>query len=574
MLFDGWRGKQREARIFKLIDEAFGAFAEKDMAGALRGADQLLEIEAEQVDALYLKGMIEQYEEHLDEARDFYERAILSKPDFIDPYLKLIVILRTSFQYDDAMRVCELALSRVKPSIANLIELCAPMVTDFAGPLRKILKPALDREDATAQSWALYQHVLHRLGEKGPEYDDFLARMRARFPGTAEMAAVEAAYLGYTKQHAAALQALAEYEAKFPELVFFSYERALAFNRTGQLEQAAGQARALMERFPDNADFSFLLSDISLAMGEIAEGLKLNESRFFRDLGFSWKYLPMPRWQGEPLEGKKILVIEEQGYGDCIMFGRYIPELLRRGVRVRYVCREAIYPFFASQPAFRKAEILSLKEGAVQPPDADYYVVAMSIAHCLGIDTAHAGEGAVYLDADESRVAERRKELKRDGRPLVGIVWAGNLATTFGPVKSIPEAMVPLMLDNPDIAFVSLQMPAALNDPHRHLLAHTPEIGDFNDTAALIRCLDAVVSVDTAVAHLSAALGQRTIVLSKFSPDWRWAAPVPDSAPYWYPNVTVLRQGALDDWSEPIARLRPLLAELAPAVPSQGSSPA
>ena len=560
MLFDGWFKKRHEARIFRLIDEAFGAYADKDMARAGAGADRILEIEDEQVDALYLKGLIEQYEEHLDVARDYFERAILSKPDFIDPYLKLIVILRTSFRNEDAMAVCELALSRVKPSIANLIELCAPMVTDFAAPLRKILKPALEREDATAQSWALYQHVLHRLGETGPEYEDFIRRMRLRFPGTAEMAAVEAAYLGYTKRHAEAGQALEEYEAKFPQLVFFSYERALAYNRTGRLQQAADQAAALMEKFPDNADFSFLLSDIKLAMGDIATGLKLNETRFFRDLGFSWKYLPMPRWQGEPIEGKKILVIEEQGFGDCIMFGRYIPELLRRGVRVRYVCREAIYPFFAAQPAFRKAEILSLREGAAQPPDCDYYVLAMSVAHCLGISAASAGAGSVYLSADAERVADWRRKLTRDGRPLVGIAWAGNLATTFGPVKSIPDALVPLILANPDVAFVSLQMPVGLNDSHRHMLAHVPEIGDFNDTAALISCLDAVVSVDTSVAHLSASLGQRTIVLSKLSPDWRWAAG--DAGPYWYPQVEVLRQAALDDWSEPIKRLAPLLAGL------------
>jgi tetratricopeptide (TPR) repeat protein len=566
MLLDGWRKKQRDARIFKLIDESFEAFGRKDMAAAQRGADQILEIEDEQVDALYLKGQIAQYEEKLDDARDFYERAILAKPDFIDPYLKIIVILRTMFMNEEAMKVCSLALSRVKPSIANLIELCAPMVLDFAAPLRPILKEALDREDATAQSWALYQHVMHRLGETGPEYEDFMQRMRARFPGTAEMAAVEAAYLAYFKRYDEAELALKESAAKFPQLVFFAYEQALAFNRAGRLDEGEAQAKALMASFPDNADFSFLLSDIKLAKGEIAEGLKLNESRFFRDLGFSWKYLPMPRWQGEPLEGKKLLVIEEQGFGDCIMFGRYIPELLRRGVRIRYVCREAIYPFFAAQPAFRKAEILSLKGGAQQPPDLDYFVVAISMAHCMGIDTAHAGEHSVYLSADPARVAERRRELTRDGRPMVGIVWAGNLATNFGAIKSIPAEMVSLILDNPDIAFVSLQLPVALNDPHRHLLAHVPEIGDFNDTAALIECLDAVVSVDTAVAHLSASMGQRTIVLSKFSPDWRWAAATPEAAPYWYPQVTVLRQHVMNDWSEPIARLRPLLADLKPKV--------
>ncbi len=560
MLLDGWLKKRREARIFRMIDDAFGAFGRNDMQAAARGADALLAFEHEQVDALYLKGMIEQAAEHLDEARDFYERAILSKPDFVDPYLKLIVIMRTSFQNDDAMRVCELALSRVKPTIDNLVELCAPMVIDFAPAMRRILEPALDREDATARVYALYQHALHRLRVTGEEYESFMERIRERFPGTPELAAVEASDRGYRKDHDAVVRVLKENAPKFPDQVFFPYELALAYNRVGEIDQADIQASELLERHPDNPDFAFLLGDIKMTKGQIAAGLKLNERRFFRDLGFTWKYLPIPRWQGEPVAGKKIVVIEEQGFGDSIMFGRYIPELLRRGARIRYVCREQIYPFFAAQPAFRKVEILSLKGGARQPPDSDFFVLALSIAPYLGIDTPSAGLGAEYLIADQERVAEFKSQLKRDGRPLVGIVWAANLTTSFGAAKSIPDPLVAQILDNPDAAFVSMQVPAGFNEPHRKMLAHTPQIGDFNDTAALIQCMDAVVSVDTSVAHLSASLGQRTIVLSKYSPDWRWAGA--GQGPYWYPRAEVLRQAALDDWSAPIRDLRPLLAGL------------
>lgn len=568
MLFDGWLKKRREKRIFALIDEAFEAYGRGDMEAAGRGADQLLALEQEQVDALYLKGMIEQSAELMDTARDYYERAILSKPDFIDPYLKLIVIMRTSFQNDDAMRVCELALGRIKPTMANLVEMCAPMVIDFAPQMRGILEPVLEREEATVRVWALYQHVLHRLGVKGAEYDGFMERMRARFPDTVEMAAAEAGDRGYRKQNDEAEKLLVEYGARYPEQVFFPYELGLSYNRTGRIDLADAHVTALLERHPDNADFAFLLGDIKMARGEIAAGLKLNERRFFRDLGFSWKYLPMPRWQGEPIAGKKLMVIEEQGYGDCIMFGRYIPELLRRGARVRYVCREQIYGFFASQPAFRKAEIVSLKDGAArQPADSDYYVLAMSIAPCLGIDTQNAGDGAEYLVADPERVAEYKSRLQRDGRPLVGVAWAANLNTSFGALKSLTQALAPQLLDNPDVAFVSLQMPAELNDPHRRLLAHVPKIGDFNDTAALIQCLDAVVSVDTSVAHLAASLGQRTFVLSKYSPDWRWAGA--ERGAYWYPRVEVLRQAERDDWSAPLRDIRLRLAELArtPAAP-------
>ena len=564
-MLKGWRNKRRETEIFSLIDAGFEAQGKGENAVATRAADSILALEPEQVDALYLKGLIAHQEERLDVARAFYERAILSKPDFIDPYIKMIAALRTGYQYDDALAVWRLALSQVKPSLDQLVDLCAPLASDFPEEVGKVLKPALDRNHTNSRVWTTYQQVLQRLRVDGKEYDDFLAEMRDLFPGTMELAASEAMALLYRNRMDEVIEAYKVMQQKYPDLVFSDVELARAYRSIRRLDLAEAQGRKLLNAFPEDADIAFLLADIKLCRGDIAEGLELNERRFGRDLGFNWKYLPMPNWQGEPIAGKKILIIEEQGFGDCIMFGRYLPELIRRGARVRYVCRPAIYPFFASQASLRHAEILSQTEGLQLPDDMDYYVATMSVAHRLGVNTATAGAGSVYLAADAGRAAEWRGKLPRDGRPLVGIAWAANLTTSFGYEKSIPQALMPLILDNPDIAFVSLQVPASLDAPHRHLLAHTPEIGDFNDTIALISCLDAVISVDTSVAHLSASTGKRTIVLSKFSPDWRWAAS-DAGVPYWYPQVEVLRQGARGDWSEPIKRLTALLKEMNSAV--------
>lgn len=558
------REKVTEAELFGLIDEGFTALEEGRLEAADRSAARLLELEPGQVDALYLTGRIAQRRERLDVAQDYFERAILAKGDFIDPYLKLIEILMTSAHADAALRVCRLALSRIKPSLDHLVDLCAPLVEDFPEEMQALLKPGLAGEEANSRVWTVYQNVLHRLRVDGAQYDEFLAGMRELFPGTPQLEIAEAAALLHRNRVDEALAAYRVLVQKYPELVMFEFMQGRMYRMLRRYEEAQAKTEMLRRAFPDNADYAFMMADIKLCKGEIAEGLRLNEDRFKRVRGFNWSYLPMPNWRGEPLAGKRLLIIEEQGYGDCIMFGRYLPMLVEQGARVRYICRPAIYPMFAAQRRLRGVEVLEHTDHLQLPPDMDYYIATMSVAGRLGIDTARAGEGACYLEPDPARVAAWREKLPRDGRPLIGIVWAGNLGTPIGYEKSIPADLVPGLLGHEEFAFVSLQMPAALNDPYRSQLMHAPEITDFNDTMAIIACLDAVVSVDTAVAHLSASMGQRTVVLSRFAPDWRWEAGA-DGRPYWYPGVEVLRQEAPRDWSAPIARLAPLLASPRPA---------
>jgi tetratricopeptide (TPR) repeat protein len=564
MPLEGARRKVAEKELFALIDEGFTALEAGQLEAAERSAKRLLELEPGQVDALYLTGRVAQRRERLDVAQDFYERAILAKGDFIDPYIKLIEILMTSAQTDAALRVCRLALSRIKPGLDHLVDLCGPLVEDFPEEMRGLLKPGLDRSNTNSRVWTTYQEVLHRLRVDGAEYDEFLSGMRDLFPGTLELEIVEASALLHRNRQEEAIAVAQELARKHPELVTFEFMQGRMYRMLRQYEAAQAKGEMLLRAFPGNADYAFMLSDIKLCKGDIGEGLKLNEDRFKRARGFNWSYLPMPNWRGESLAGKRILVIEEQGFGDCIMFGRYLPALLRQGARVRYVCRSAIYPMFAAQKSLRAVEILEHTPHLQLPPDMDYYIATMSVAERLGIGAATAGAGARYLEPDPARVAAWREKLPRDGRPLIGIVWAGNLATPIGYEKSIPADLVPALLGHEAFAFVSLQLPVQLNDPYRGLLSHAPEIGDFNDTMAIIACLDAVVSVDTSVAHLSASMGQRTIVLSRFAPDWRWEAGA-DERPYWYPEVEVLRQEAPRDWSGPIRRLPGLLGAPRPA---------
>lgn len=551
-----------DARIFTLIGEGFDALSRGDLAEALKAGEAVLASEANQEDALFLLGQVAHRQDRLDEAQDWYERAILAKPDFADPYVKLLAVLLTTDRSADALKVWHLALSRLPRTPAVLTELCMPMVGEFAGEVREVLRPLLADEGAPLELWGLYQQVLQRLGIDGAEYDEYLSGMRGRFAGTEALERAEAMALGYRNRVDEANAAYARLQEKYPNVVVFDGELARAYRDSGRNDEAMAQAARLADIFPGNPDYAFMVAELKLRAGEIGAGLAMYEKRFARELGFNSRHLPMPVWNGEPIAGKRILVFDEQGIGDCVMFGRYLPMLAERGANVVYVCRYANYPLFAGQSALRPALVLIRGTGLPPLESIDYHVSTVSVARCLGVDTATAGQGGVYLRADEVRAAACRLQLPDDGRPRVGLVWAANLNTNIGVAKSVTPALLPRLLESaPGVAFFSLQVPRALDEPHGHLYAARPPIADFGDTMALIDCMDLVVSVDTSVAHLAASMGKRTVVLSKFAPDWRWEGPA-GGAPYWYPQVEVLRQHARGDWSGALDDLAALLAGL------------
>jgi tetratricopeptide (TPR) repeat protein len=551
-----------DAAILGLIDEGFGALGLGDLDQAAQKGEAILALDAAQVDGLFLLGQVSHRRENLDAAQDWYERAILAKPDFADPYIKLLAVLLTTDRNADALRVWRLALSHLPHKSDVVVQLSTPMVGEFAAEVREVLRPMLAQEEGPVELWVLYQQVLQRLGVDGAEYDEYLAGMRARFAGTEPFERVEAMALSYRNQVDEANAAYARLREKYPHVVEFDGELARAYRDSGRNDEAMAQATRLAGLFPDHPDYAFMIAELKLRAGEIGAGLAMYEKRFARELGYNSRHLPMPVWNGEPIEGKSLLVFDEQGIGDCVMFGRYLPMLVERGAHVVYVCRRGNYPLFAGQPSLRKAMVLVRGTGLPPLNSIDYHVSTMSVAHCLGVDTATAGQGSVYLQADAVRAAACRLQLPDDGRPRVGLAWAANLNTNIGVAKSVAPALVPRLLQAaPNVAFFSLQLPRNLDEPHGHLYAARPPIADFGDTMALIDNMDVVVSVDTSVAHLAASMGKRTVVLSKFAPDWRWEGAA-GGTPYWYPQAEVLRQHARGNWDGALDDLAALLAGL------------
>jgi Flp pilus assembly protein TadD len=267
----------------------------------------------------------------------------------------------------------------------------------------------------------------------------------------------------------------------------------------------------------------------------------------------------MPEWQGEFLAGKTLLVWNEQGLGDMIQMARYLPEWKRTRPDCRVLLRvdPSLLRLFAGL-----AGVDQIYSSAEPMPQADFHLSAMSFPFRMLTrpDTIPALQP--YLCADAGLSAEWSGLLgSRGTRPRVGLVWQSGapgigLSEFDRKTRSLAPEQLHLLLQSLDVDWISLQHGVtALPDDVREKM-HVPArpVGDFADTAAILSQLDALVSVDTAAAHLGGALGVPTLVLMRASGGNLF--PSAGEQMPWYPGMRLLRQTALYDW-EPVLALLP-----------------
>jgi len=269
-----------------------------------------------------------------------------------------------------------------------------------------------------------------------------------------------------------------------------------------------------------------------LAEGRYAEGLPLYEARSEIPGGPSAKPdLPFPEWRGEDLAGKRLLVWPEQGFGDKIMWSRFIPMLQARGARVSVLAEPGLVRLFAQN---FHAEIIAAG-GTVELPEADFWVLYGSLPLRLGIELGDL-TGAPYLAAPPRALPGA----------LIGVVTGGEPRHPNNANRSLPPAAAEALL----------ALPGAVR---LHYGDHG--ITDFWDTAQLVGGLSLVVTVDSAVAHLAGALGKPVwILLPPVGVDWRWLQDRDDSP--WYASARLFRQALPGDWSPALTAVRSALAEL------------
>jgi tetratricopeptide (TPR) repeat protein len=389
----------------------------------------------------------------------------------------------------------------------------------------------------------------------------------------AQPADVDAAFL-----HAVCCHELGEFEQAIA-----GYGRVLA-RRAGQPRALGALANAwrdlgdftrsdalygeLLAAHPDFAQARNDYAHSLLVRGRFAEGWAHYEARWEANRWRDREPYTQPAWNGEPLDGRRILVWGEQGLGDQILFAGQVPEIAARARACSVVCEDRLRGLFArSFPGATVLERRSREHFAACREAFDFQVPVGSLGRHLRARPedfpAHRG----YLRADPARVQAWRLRLAGIGAGRkVGVSWRGGGVATRRHLRSIPlDEWLPL-LRTPGTAFVSLQYDdcareiGELRDRHGVTVRHWQEaIDDYDETAALVCALDLVISVCTSLVHLAGALGRPAWVLVPAVPEWRYLRE--GEATPWYPSLRLIRQPRVGEWGPVLGQARVRLRE-------------
>ena len=328
----------------------------------------------------------------------------------------------------------------------------------------------------------------------------------------------------------------------------------------GRHDDAIVALRESIALDPGLAEAHLGLGQCLLAKGEFAEGFSECAWRD-RVKGVVPPTLdPARLWDGRPLDGKTVLLHNDQGFGDAIQCVRYVPEVIRRGGRVRIDCRKELLALFESIPS------VELFPSGQPPPPHDVHASLMMLPGLLGTRAESIPAVAAYLHPPASLVEAWGARLRgKLGGFNVGLCWAGSVGHKKDAWRSMPCAHLAPLGHIPGITFFSLQKrPAGApvsSLPAVELIDLTDQLADFADTAALMSHLDLIISVDTSALHLAGAIGKPTWGLIAFACDWRWFLDRQDTP--WYSTIRLFRQKNIGDWPEVMSRVRDELARLA-----------
>ena len=342
------------------------------------------------------------------------------------------------------------------------------------------------------------------------------------------------------------------------------FQLAMVLYDRQELPACIAAARAALELRPGLAEAHMKLAQALLASGDFAEGWAEYEWRWH--IPGAPAPLPAtdrPMWNGAALGGR-LLLVADQGYGDAIMFARYLPWALARAPDAAVAASAELHPLLH---AIRPGLEIAARWEDVPGFAAWCPFSSLPLLHGTRLDTIPAA--IPYLHPDPARAAAWQSRLAAalpPGHLRVGLAWAGRPIHPNDANRSIPLSTLAPLAALPGIAFVALQKGEAAAEA-RHwpgpapLLALDAELPGFEDTAALLPALDLVLSVDTAVIHLAGAMGIPCWAMLPYAPDWRWMAAREDSP--WYPTLRLLRPAAPRGWQGLVAEAARRLAALA-----------
>jgi tetratricopeptide (TPR) repeat protein len=554
-----------------------------DWASAERCYRRATELEPAHADAWVGLGLLERAAGRAQESEQCQRRALDIDPDNVAALVNLGNLRLDAGAADDAAGLYRRALA-IRPGLAqannNLGRALGALGQHQEAVLH--LRRALAANPGYFEAWLNLGKALHALGG----YVEAIEALQRALAFNAR--SLEAVVSLADAQLAVRLlpEAQAGYERALqmePDHGHARLNLALVHWFTGRITRARQAFEEALRRTPDEPTLRFTYGCILLREAEFERGWDYYEARQrLTDYpSMAQRDLVRPRWTGEPLAGRGLLVAGEQGLGDEIMFASMLPELRAQADHVVLECHPRLEALF--RRSFPACDVVPLERLADESAEAfaarlaslpvvDCWSPAGSLARHLRRSRAAFPAHRGYLRCDPAKLARWRERLKALGTgPKLGLSWIGGTLKTNALARSLPLDLLLKAFGGAGAHFVSLQYTpcaeqiASATAASGIAVHHWQEaIDDLDEMAALVCALDLVVSVCTMVAHLGGALGRPVWVLAPHLPEWRYGR-TGERLP-WYPSVRMFRQPRPDAWA-------PVLEEVAAALRAHLASP-
>ncbi len=554
---------------------------------ALASLEKALALKPDYAEAFFNRGLVLQQQERLDEALASFDQAVAFKPDYAEAFHSRGIALQRLARLDEALasydRVVALQpdhaaafnnrgvalqlLQRTDEALASY-DKAVTLRPNYPEAFRNRGR-ALQQLERPAEALASYDQALalspsylealngrtvallklRRLEEALANCDRTLVLK----PDHAEACNDRGVILQEMKRFDEALASYGRAQTLKPGFAEAIYNAGVVLQQLKRLDEALAHFDRAHALKPDFADAHCHGALLRLLTGDFERGWIQSEWRWkSASSGLVRRPFAQPLWLGgETIDGKTILLHSEQGYGDTIQFCRYVALVAARGARVILQVEEPLRQLMSGLAGV--SQCISKDEAL---PDFDLHCPLLSLPLAFGTRLETIPSATSYLRVP-AQARDWRAQLGLSPRPRIGLAWSGNPQHQRDAERSIAFARLSPLFDV-TASFVSLQRDVRAGDQAAlkariGILNLGPSLENFADAAALVANLDLVITVDTGVAHLAAALGRPVWMLLPFVPDWRWLLDRDDTP--WYPTMRLFRQSARGDWDNVIARV-------------------
>ncbi|MCF7885362.1 MAG: tetratricopeptide repeat protein [Candidatus Marinimicrobia bacterium] len=340
---------------------------------------------------------------------------------------------------------------------------------------------------------------------------------------------------------------------KNKDFVRFYGNLANVLQSKGDFKSALNYYNKAIELEPNYYEAIFSRSLLYLLLGKFKKGWKEYEYRW-KLQGQHKRNFEVPQWRGETIKDKKLLLWAEQGLGDSIQFIRYAPLVKKRVGKLIIECQSSLIKLFKSISG-----IDTIIDKDDPNSDFDYHLPMLSLPRVFKTNEETIPNTVPYLKPDKKTQQKINNSIDtKDKSYNIAFAWAGNKKYQDDHRRSCQLEHFENLTTISGTQLFSIQKgepnTELQNKSSTSIINLSPIINDFADTAAIIKKMDLVISVDTSVAHLAGALGQAVWLLLPFYPDWRWMLDRQDTP--WYPTMRLFRQEKPGDWKQVFQQIR------------------